>query len=182
MNRLLLTLAFVLVSLSAFSQNLVHKWVAYRGDDGSIVNIYLYDDNSGVAHLKLSERHEALPYDDGSMFWDTYSISGGYYFIVTGEKVCPLVWTSNDEEITMKLNGVPEDTVTVTVDEEYSFWDLSDLIEFKHEILARWRWDLTRNEDVKWQKSIMTRTLQDTYGDLFTQLVAEPHSLLPDSD
>ena len=165
-------LLFVLLgSLPAFSQNLSGKWLAYEGSDGADLVVSLQQTGVGQATLSLVRRMQAVSYGEGSQFWGTFRATGGYYYLVKGLKSEQIRLTQTDSTVVITRRTEPKVSVSAWLDEAYSTRDLSDYGGYKKQVLAQWKRDFSRNEDVKKGKLIMQRYFVEYYGDAFEELL-----------
>lgn len=181
MKRLLLLSSFF-IATQLFAQKLNDKWLVYEGSDGSELVLHLLPDGFGYAELSLTRRSLAASYAEGSQFWGTFRATGGYYFLVKGSKAIDIQVTQRDSTLCVAPKGAPASAVVAWLDEAYSTRDLSDEGGYKKQVVAQWKRDLPRNEDVEKQKWMMEHYFQDFYGDAFEVLLFGEYRIIEITD
>lgn len=182
MKRFLTLIISFLMVFPAFSQELARTWLTYEGSDGSELTVFLMPDGSGYAELSLTRRSLAVSYSEGSQFWGTFRTTGGYYFLVKGSKKVDVIVSKRDSTLTVTKYGAPAISVNAWLDEEYSTRELSDYGDYKKQVVAQWKRDLPKNEDVKKQKWMMEHYFQDFYGDAFDVLLFGKYRIVEQTD
>lgn len=182
MKRLLTLIVSFLIAIPAFSQGLSGTWLTYEGSDGSELTVFLMPDGSGYAELSLTRRSLAVSYGEGSQFWGTFRSTGGYYFLVKGSKKVDIVVSKRDSTFTVTKYGPQTISVKAWLDEAYSTLDVSDYGDYKKQVVAQWKRDLPKNEDVKKQKWIMEHYFIDFYDDVFDVLLYGTYQIVERTD
>ena len=182
MKRFLTLIVSFLIAIPAFSQGLSGTWLTYEGSDGSELTVFLMPDGSGYAELSLTRRSLAVSYGEGSQFWGTFRSTGGYYFLVKGSQKVDVVVSKRDSTFTVTKYGPQTISVKAWLDEAYSTRDVSDYGDYKKQVVAQWKRDLPKNEDVKKQKWIMEHYLQDFYDDAFEVLLFGKYQIVEQTD
>ena len=171
MRRVLFLAYAILIASPLFAQRLAGKWLVYEGSDGSELVVTIASGGSGNADLSLVRRSEAVSYGEGSQFWGTFRTTGGYYFLVKGNKKVSVSVSINDSTLVVKQVGKPAVSVTAWLDELYSTRELSDYGDYKKQVVAQWKRDFPTNEDVKKGKWMMEHYFTDYYDDAFEVLL-----------
>ena len=182
MKHLLLLFATFLITTQFFAQNMGGKWLAYEGSDGAELVVSVSADGIGKAELSLTRRHQAVSYGEGSQFWGTFRGTGGYYFLVKAVKTVGVSLTQTDSSLVVTRRGEPVTRVSAQLDEAYSTRELSDYGDYKKQVLAQWKRDFPRNEDVKRTKRIMAGYFEDFYADAFDALLFGEYRLIEKTD
>ena len=182
MKHLLLLFATFLITTQFFAQNMGGKWLAYEGSDGAELVVSVSADGIGKAELSLTRRHQAVSYGEGSQFWGTFRGTGGYYFLVKVVKTVGVSLTQTDSSLVVTRRGEPVTRVSAQLDEAYSTRELSDYGDYKKQVLAQWKRDFPRNEDVKRTKRIMAGYFEDFYADAFDALLFGEYRLIEKTD
>jgi len=183
MRRLIALSASFLAGLALFAQNSSGRWLVYEGGDGAEMVVSLSaDGSSGKAELSLTRREQAVSYGEGSQFWGTFRGTGGYYFHVKGVKTVSISLTQTDSTLIVTRRGEPVTKVSARLDEAYSTRELSDYGDYKTQVLAQWKRDFPRNEDVAKSKWMMERFFNDFYADAFDVLLFGEYRLIEKTD
>ena len=182
MRRLIALSASFLAGLALFAQNPSGRWLVYEGSDGAELVVSVSADGIGKAELSLTRRHQAVSYGEGSQFWGTFRGAGGYYFLVKVVKTVGVSLTQTDSTLVVTRRGEPETKVSARLDEAYSTRELSDYGDYKKQVLAQWKRDFPRNEDVKRAKRIMAGYFEDFYADAFDALLFGEYRLIEKTD
>lgn len=183
MRRLIALSASFLAGLALFAQNSSGRWLVYEGGDGAEMVVSLSaDESSGKAELSLTRREQAVSYGEGSQFWGTFRGTGGYYFLVKGVKTVSISLTQTDSTLIVTRRGEPVTKVSAQLDEAYSTRELSDYGDYKTQVLAQWKRDFPRNEDVAKSKWMMERFFNDFYADAFDVLLFGEYSIVEKTD
>ena len=182
MRRVLFLAYAILIASPIFAQRLAGKWLVYEGSDGSELVVTIASGGSGNADLSLVRRSEAVSYGGGSQFWGTFRTTGGYYFLVKGNKKVSVSVSINDSTLVVKQVGKPAVSVTAWLDELYSTRELSDYGDYKKQVVAQWKRDFPTNEDVKKYKLIMEHYFTDYYDDAFEVLLEGNYRIVERTD
>ena len=182
MKHLLLLFVTFLITTQFFAQNMGGKWLVYEGSDGAELVVSVSADGIGKAELSLTRRHQAVSYGEGSQFWGTFRVTGGYYFLVKVVKTVGVSLTQTDSTLIVTRRVEPETKVSAQLDEAYSTRELSDYGDYKKQVLAQWKRDFPRNEDVKRTKRIMAGYFEDFYADAFDALLFGEYRLIEKTD
>lgn len=182
MKHLLLLFVTFLITTQFFAQNMGGKWLVYEGSDGAELVVSVSADGIGKAELSLTRRHQAVSYGEGSQFWGTFRGTGGYYFLVKVVKTVGVSLTQTDSTLIVTRRVEPETKVSAQLDEAYSTRELSDYGDYKKQVLAQWKRDFPRNEDVKRTKRIMAGYFEDFYADAFDALLFGEYRLIEKTD
>lgn len=182
MRRLIALSASFLAGLALFAQNPSGRWLVYEGSDGAELVVSVSADGIGKAELSLTRRHQAVSYGEGSQFWGTFRGTGGYYFLVKVVKTVGVSLTQTDSTLVVTRRGEPVTKVSARLDEAYSTRELSDYGDYKKQVLAQWKRDFPRNEDVKRAKRIMAGYFEDFYADSFDALLFGEYRLIEKTD
>ena len=182
MRRVLFLAYAILIASPLFAQRLAGKWLVYEGSDGSELVVTIASGGSGNADLSLVRRSEAVSYGEGSQFWGTFRTTGGYYFLVKGNKKVSVSVSINDSTLVVKQVGKPAVSVTAWLDELYSTRELSDYGDYKKQVVAQWKRDFPTNEDVKKYKLIMEHYFTDYYDDAFEVLLEGNYRIVERTD
>lgn len=182
MRRVLFLAYAILIASPLFAQRLAGKWLVYEGSDGSELVVTISSGGSGNADLSLVRRSEAVSYGEGSQFWGTFRTTGGYYFLVKGNKKVSVSVSINDSTLVVKQVGKPTVSVTAWLDELYSTRELSDYGDYKKQVVAQWKRDFPTNEDVKKGKWMMEHYFTDFYGDAFEVLLEGNYRIVERTD
>ena len=182
MRRVLFLAYAILIASPLFAQRLAGKWLVYEGSDGSELVVTIASGGSGNADLSLVRRSEAVSYGEGSQFWGTFRTTGGYYFLVKGDKKVSVSVSINDSTLVVKQVGKPAVSVTARLDELYSTRELSDYGDYKKQVVAQWKRDFPTNEDVKKGKWMMEHYFTDFYGDAFEVLLEGNYRIVERTD
>ena len=182
MKHLLLLFVTFLITTQFFAQNMGGKWLVYEGSDGAELVVSVSADGIGKAELSLTRRHQAVSYGEGSQFWGTFRGTGGYYFLVKAVKTVGVSLTQTDSTLIVTRRVEPETKVSAQLDEAYSTRELSDYGDYKKQVLAQWKRDFPRNEDVKRTKRIMAGYFEDFYADAFDALLFGEYRLIEKTD
>lgn len=182
MRRVLFLAYAILIASPLFAQRLAGKWLVYEGSDGSELVVTIASGGSGNADLSLVRRSEAVSYGEGSQFWGTFRTTGGYYFLVKGNKKVSVSVSINDSTLVVKQVGTPAVSVTAWLDEPYSTRELSDYGDYKKQVVAQWKRDFPINEDVKKGKWMMEHYFTDYYGDAFEVLLEGNYRIVERTD
>ena len=182
MRRLIALSASFLAGLALFAQNPSGRWLVYEGSDGAELVVSVSADGIGKAELSLTRRHQAVSYGEGSQFWGTFRGTGGYYFLVKVVKTVGVSLMQTDSTLVVTRRGEPVTKVSAQLDEAYSTRELSDYEDYKKQVLAQWKRDFPRNEDVKRAKMIMAGYFEDFYADAFDALLFGEYRLIEKTD
>lgn len=169
-------------SAQLFAQKPSGRWLVYEGGDEAELVVSVSADGIGKAELSLTRRHQAVSYGEGSQFWGTFRGTGGYYFLVKAVKTVGVSLTQTDSTLVVTRRGEPETKVSARLDEAYSTRELSDYGDYKKQVLAQWKRDFPRNEDVKRAKRIMAGYFEDFYADAFDALLFGEYRLIEKTD
>ena len=102
--------------------------------------------------------------------------------MVKGSKKVDVIVSKRDSTLTVTKYGAPAISVKVWLDEEYSTRELSDYGDYKKQVVAQWKRDLPKNEDVKKQKWMMEHYFQDFYDDAFDVLLFGKYHIVEQTD
>ncbi|MBP5505943.1 MAG: hypothetical protein J6X89_07575 [Bacteroidales bacterium] len=182
MKRLFSLIIAALIEFPLPAQSLEGKWLVYEGGDGSELIVEISQVGSGKAELSLTRRHEAVSYGEGSQFWGTFRSTGGYYFLVNGNKSVDIRLTLTDSTFVVAPQGSPSLTVKAWLDEAYSTRELSDYGDYKKQVLAQWKKDFPKNDDVKKYKWMMEHYFIDFYDDVFDVLLYGTYQIVERTD
>ena len=180
-------LAFVMVFLlfmgldNANAHNVSGKWCLDGLEDVDF-SITLNADGTGSAQMSLAKRHLAVGAAEGYRILGNFRTTGGYYFIVRGQKEAPVSWNLKDSVLSIKMIRDPQVSVSAELDVEYSSRELSDYGDYKKQVIAQWRRDFPGNEDVKKYKWIMERYLTERFTDVFDVFVDGSYEIVETGD
>ena len=180
--RFAMLLLTLVLSLPLCAQGLSGRWLAWEGSDGLELVVTISSGGAGNAELSLTRRHEAVSYAEGHRYWGTFRATGGYYFLVKGSQMANIRWSQTDSTFTILSYSTPNIAVKAWLDEEYSTRDISDYGDYKKQIIAQWKPDFPKNEDVKKYKWIMEHYFIDYYDDAFDVLLKGTYRIVEQSD
>lgn len=139
------------------------EWVVY---DDMGEEIVLQLGSGGVGKARSIRTYDAVAPSSytGSQKKGTFRTTGGYYYTVTGQISCSLVWTIKGDTLTVRAKGRPTKKVSAEIDIDRSAWNLSDYGGYRNSIISQWKQDIPSNNDVKKYKTYMGEVLDMSYS------------------